>query len=169
MDPVQSNGPPPRRTRQNPVSCRLCRLKKLKCNRQRPCSNCSARGVSCEYFAQNPGSTSTDGTDQRQALPTAAESAGFQARLERLEEAVFSKQKDRPSVPTAMVPAIRGALTTTVMPGFAFNEEHEVTSRWLEGIGTLENPIVRFSTAVKAANAYCADPASNPAASLERM
>ncbi|EAU38550.1 predicted protein [Aspergillus terreus NIH2624] len=143
MDPVQSNGHPPRRTRQNPVSCRLCRLKKLKCNRQRPCSNCSARGVSCEYLARNPGSTSTDGTDHRQALPTAAESAGFQARLERLEEAVFSQQKDRPSVPTAMVPAIRGALTTTVMPGFAFNEEHEVTSRWLEDIGTRENPIFR--------------------------
>ena len=83
-----------------------------------------------------------DGIDQRQALPTAAESAGFQARLERLEKAVFSKQDDRPSAPTAAVPSIRGALATTVIPGLAFYEEHEVTSRWLEGIGTLENPLV---------------------------
>ncbi|GAB1206509.1 hypothetical protein APSETT445_005199 [Aspergillus pseudonomiae] len=142
MDPIQSNGRQARRTRQNPVSCRLCRLKKLKCNRQRPCSNCSARGVGCEYFARNPGSTSTDCTDRREALPAATESAGLQARLERLEEAVFGKQDDRPSVPTAMVPSTCGALTTSVIPGFAFNEEHEVTSRWLEGIGTLENPIL---------------------------
>ncbi|OJJ76875.1 hypothetical protein ASPBRDRAFT_201952 [Aspergillus brasiliensis CBS 101740] len=135
MDPIQSNGHQARRIRQNPVSCRLCRQKKLKCNRQQPCSNCSARGVGCEYFARTLGSTSTDRTDRRQALPAAAESARFQARLERLEEAVFGKQDGGHTVPTA----------TTVLPSFAFNEEHEVTSRLLEGIGTFENPILRAS------------------------
>ncbi|EJP64647.1 Putative Zn(II)2Cys6 transcription factor [Beauveria bassiana ARSEF 2860] len=147
MDSVQSTGHQPRRTRQNPVSCRLCRLKKLKCNRQHPCSNCSTRGVACEYIARIPGPTSTGGTDQRQALPAAAEGAGFQARLERLEEAVFSRHDDTPSVSSATAPSIRRSLATTAIPGFAFNEEHEVTSRWLEGIGTLENPIFRTHVA----------------------
>lgn len=169
MDPIQPDGHQARRTRQNPVSCRLCRLKKLKCNRQQPCSNCSARGVGCEYFGQNPGSMSTDYTDPRQALPATAESTEFQARLTRLEEAVFGKQDDRPSVPTAMIPSTGEALTTTVRPGFDCSEEHEMTSRWLEGIGTLENLIVRLFTTVKTINAYCADPAPNLAASSERM
>ncbi|PLN77659.1 hypothetical protein BDW42DRAFT_202522 [Aspergillus taichungensis] len=142
MDSIQSNSQA-RRTRQNPVSCRLCRLKKLKCNRQQPCSNCSARGVGCEYFGRNAGFTPTDCTEPRQALPAAAESAEFQARLTRLEEAVFGKQDDRPSVPAAIVPSTCEALTTTVGQGFDCNEEHEVTSRWLEGIGTLENLILR--------------------------
>jgi Fungal Zn(2)-Cys(6) binuclear cluster domain len=36
------------RRRQDPVSCALCRKKKWKCNRERPCSNCATRGVVCE-------------------------------------------------------------------------------------------------------------------------
>ncbi len=154
-DPVEPNAHQARRTRQNPVSCRLCRLKKLKCNRQYPCSNCSARGVGCEYFARIPGSSSTDVADQRQALPAAAESAGFQTRLERLEEAVFNKQQDgKPSVSTATEPSNRGTLATTIMPGFAFNEEHETTSRRLEDIGTLGNPAVSLYKDDKTANVY---------------
>jgi hypothetical protein len=38
------------RTRPDPVSCQLCRAKKLKCNRVQPCSNCVARGVSCHFL-----------------------------------------------------------------------------------------------------------------------
>jgi hypothetical protein len=29
------------------VSCQFCRLRKLRCNRQFPCSNCLSRGVAC--------------------------------------------------------------------------------------------------------------------------
>ncbi|PKX89433.1 transcription factor domain-containing protein [Aspergillus novofumigatus IBT 16806] len=35
--------------RQDPVSCESCRRKKLKCNRQRPCSSCVTRRLSCSY------------------------------------------------------------------------------------------------------------------------
>lgn len=34
--------------RQRPVSCRLCRTRKLRCSREAPCSNCVSRGVACE-------------------------------------------------------------------------------------------------------------------------
>jgi hypothetical protein len=47
-DPQLSGQTVPRkRRRQNPISCRFCREKKLKCDRQSPCSNCSFRGLSC--------------------------------------------------------------------------------------------------------------------------
>ncbi|KAL1979611.1 hypothetical protein VTN96DRAFT_5451 [Rasamsonia emersonii] len=35
--------------RQDPVSCQTCRTKKLKCDRQQPCSNCKTRRVPCVY------------------------------------------------------------------------------------------------------------------------
>jgi hypothetical protein len=37
-----------RATRQQPISCRSCRSRKLRCDRVFPCSNCAARGVACE-------------------------------------------------------------------------------------------------------------------------
>jgi hypothetical protein len=37
-----------RATRQQPVSCRSCRSRKLRCNREFPCSNCVSRSVTCE-------------------------------------------------------------------------------------------------------------------------
>lgn len=43
-----------RPSRQDPVSCQRCRAKKLKCDRNRPCSNCSTRSVPCEYYGTGP-------------------------------------------------------------------------------------------------------------------
>lgn len=139
MDQIQPNSQA-RRSRQNPVSCQLCRLKKLKCNRQQPCSNCSARGVGCQFATQNLTQTTTD--SNRQACP-AAENAGFQARLERLEDAVFGKHDSKHSAFTTIVPSPHGP-STPVIPSFTFNENegHEAASKWLEGIGTFENSTV---------------------------
>lgn len=39
-----------RRVRPDPVSCQSCRSKKLKCNRVHPCSNCTARGITCNFL-----------------------------------------------------------------------------------------------------------------------
>ncbi|KAL7895110.1 hypothetical protein HDV63DRAFT_406650 [Trichoderma sp. SZMC 28014] len=33
--------------RRRPPACSLCRIRKLRCNRQLPCSNCSIRGIPC--------------------------------------------------------------------------------------------------------------------------
>lgn len=69
---------PAKRPRQDPVSCQLCRSKKLRCSRQHPCSNCSARGVTCTYAADPPP----------QPRSTQVEDPTVNARLRRLEEAV---------------------------------------------------------------------------------
>ena len=34
--------------RQQPVSCRFCRARKLRCSREIPCSNCLSRGIPCD-------------------------------------------------------------------------------------------------------------------------
>ncbi|KAF5597533.1 zinc finger transcription factor YRR1 [Fusarium pseudocircinatum] len=41
-----------RQPRQRPVSCNFCRVRKLRCSREFPCSNCTSRGVQCQ--AQDP-------------------------------------------------------------------------------------------------------------------
>ncbi|KAL4866257.1 hypothetical protein BDV12DRAFT_187551 [Aspergillus spectabilis] len=40
-----------RTPRQDPVSCESCRKKKLKCDRQRPCSSCVTRRLTCTFRA----------------------------------------------------------------------------------------------------------------------
>ncbi|KIW69703.1 hypothetical protein PV04_05565 [Phialophora macrospora] len=73
---------PLKRPRQDPVSCQFCRSKKLKCNRQNPCSNCSSRGLPCDgNFASHA-----------RRHPEAAGDAGelsVLARLKRLEDIVL--------------------------------------------------------------------------------
>ena len=51
-----------RNHRQRPVSCRFCRSRKLRCNRESPCSNCVSRGVTCELentVLPTPGTASS--------------------------------------------------------------------------------------------------------------
>ena len=48
------------RRRQDPVSCSLCRSKKLKCSREQPCSNCTSRGVTCDFSPARPSSLQVD-------------------------------------------------------------------------------------------------------------
>lgn len=38
-----------RAPRQRPISCKLCRQRKLRCSRVFPCSNCLCRGVECQH------------------------------------------------------------------------------------------------------------------------
>jgi hypothetical protein len=50
---IQVNGRHGRASRQQPpVSCHFCRVRKLRCNRGQPCSNCLLRDIPC----QNPSS-----------------------------------------------------------------------------------------------------------------
>ncbi|KAI0539224.1 hypothetical protein GGR58DRAFT_512452 [Xylaria digitata] len=52
--------PPPNRRRDKPqLSCNLCRRRKLRCDRNHPCSTCEKRGIgsSCTYVASNAPST----------------------------------------------------------------------------------------------------------------
>lgn len=124
------------RRRQDPVSCQLCRSKKLKCDRQCPCSNCSARGVVCQRANRQ---TDEPNRESKQALPV--DNAGILSRLEKLENAVFGAN-DRPrSLPSTHFPS-----SSEVIPDQgtnAVNEEHRTASKWLEGVATREDSIVR--------------------------
>ena len=76
--------------RQDPISCSLCRKKKLRCNRQCPCSNCSARNVPCERDGQilvAPPQQDESGPDKGNAVMD---------RLRRLEELVIRMSEQLP-------------------------------------------------------------------------
>jgi Fungal Zn(2)-Cys(6) binuclear cluster domain. len=75
-----------RYSRSRPVSCHFCRSRKLKCNRQFPCSNCTSRGKTCQLYPTT-------------ALPTSPQlpidglpdnHTDVLARLRRLEEIVIT-------------------------------------------------------------------------------
>lgn len=76
-----------RSSRSRPVSCHFCRSRKLKCNRQFPCSNCTSRGKTCQLYPTTALSASpqyhTDG------LP-GNDHTDVLARLRRLEDIVIT-------------------------------------------------------------------------------
>lgn len=75
---------------ERPVSCRFCRVRKLRCSRESPCSNCVSRGIVCELPVRNP---------VRSTTPTAVTPAGTSSptqldlleRIRKLEELVKSQ------------------------------------------------------------------------------
>lgn len=72
---------PTRKGRPEPVSCQLCRSKKLRCNRAEPCSNCESRNVPC-HFLVPPRS-------QRGRAPEKHQDTEIIARIKRLESIVL--------------------------------------------------------------------------------
>ncbi|KAK1148448.1 hypothetical protein N8T08_009451 [Aspergillus melleus] len=76
-------------SRQRPVSCQFCRARKLKCNRQLPCGNCTSRGISCHLYSQPPTDESVTDLD-------------ILERLRRLEELVF-RSHGQTATPTSPV------------------------------------------------------------------
>ncbi|KIY02593.1 uncharacterized protein Z520_01058 [Fonsecaea multimorphosa CBS 102226] len=77
---------PLKRPRQDPISCQFCRSKKLKCNRQQPCSNCASRGLVCDgklapYGRRAPASAVDEDASDQSVL----------ARLKRLEDIVIGR------------------------------------------------------------------------------
>ncbi|KAK0649240.1 hypothetical protein B0T16DRAFT_127478 [Cercophora newfieldiana] len=73
---------PARRARQPQISCDFCRSRKLRCGPERPCPHCLARDQPCE------------GGSASRAAPTDANLTEILQRLRRLEQAVFSVNKD---------------------------------------------------------------------------
>ncbi|KAF2093561.1 hypothetical protein NA57DRAFT_61267 [Rhizodiscina lignyota] len=69
------------RTGPDPVSCQSCRSKKLKCNRVQPCSNCAARGVTCNFVVPPQKHTETTSTIRH--------NEELLERIERLESIVL--------------------------------------------------------------------------------
>jgi hypothetical protein len=57
---------PKKHPRQDPVSCQTCRKRKLKCDRNRPCSGCSTRNVECVYGSETIATPATTGSPARE-------------------------------------------------------------------------------------------------------
>jgi hypothetical protein len=103
--------------RKRPVSCHFCRSRKLRCDRQSPCTNCQTRGVQCTLYPTN--SVELPGTrPNAQILAPNGSNAELTARLLRLEEIVL-KHSDpviTHRAPPAHRPWQNSALTTFIPP-----------------------------------------------------
>lgn len=73
--------------RQTPVSCKNCRAKKLKCDRNAPCFNCSSRGIHCSY---GDGVGPRGITHLNETQFEAATQDLVAARLDRVEQLLLS-------------------------------------------------------------------------------
>lgn len=120
------------RRRQDPVSCRLCRVKKLKCNRQNPCSNCVARNASCEY---EPNLATSTARIQQDVEPS---NAAILSRLHRLEEMIMRMSQHLPTPPDALSPPDPDSEFTGTAMLTPVEESHQIESQDLNQIGTLE-------------------------------
>lgn len=76
-----------------PVSCLLCRTRKVKCDRQQPCERCIKSGEAnfCEYApraARKPRGTEPRTLPEARSKPETASRPVLQVRLQKLEEMV---------------------------------------------------------------------------------
>ncbi|EEP76425.1 predicted protein [Uncinocarpus reesii 1704] len=97
---------------------------KLKCNRERPCSNCANRGVLCERaYSVNPqGRSSSSGHNHEEIL----------SRIERLEKLVGRSG----GLGTNGLPDKEISVQCPVADARSHIIEEEGDTRWLEGVGT---------------------------------
>ena len=99
-----------RAPRQRTVSCRFCRSRKLRCNRESPCSNCVSRGVTCELEnAVRPPSVTASASE--------SELLERVRKLERLVESqkVCQNETVKPHHPSPSTP-LRQMHSSTVSP-----------------------------------------------------
>ncbi|KAF4980072.1 hypothetical protein FZEAL_3853 [Fusarium zealandicum] len=86
-----------RQPRQRPISCHFCRVRKLRCSRDFPCTNCLGRGLQCQTQdppravapARRPAAKRTTGGG---STSTERES-DILSRLERLESLLAERNK----------------------------------------------------------------------------
>lgn len=93
-----------RQPRQRPVSCHFCRVRKLRCSRDFPCSNCTSRGVSCREPQDPPRASAPAPRPITKKTATGASAgekkekeADILSRLERLE-ALLAQQNKQPAI-----------------------------------------------------------------------
>ena len=131
------------RPRQEPVSCQSCRAKKLRCNRQQPCSNCLARGVTCLSQSRLAGRN-------EQSHPSGDnDSAAILSRLKRLEDLILglngtqipSPQSDAPRS-QSVTPSVRSRIDESSKTDAEFLEDVGTRTDFLVGSLSLINTIV---------------------------
>ncbi|EGP86337.1 uncharacterized protein MYCGRDRAFT_43643 [Zymoseptoria tritici IPO323] len=106
MPPLRTDRDKPR---QDPVSCQVCRQKKLKCDRKLPCSNCRSRKVTCEYQnREGDRQVTVDNGEDDGRDDLRAENRAMRARLDRLEQVVFQTSAQ------TITPLLNGTPTATL-------------------------------------------------------
>lgn len=93
-----------------PVSCHFCRDRKLRCSRVFPCTNCTARGVSCPPVQRAVSRKSSPPGIHPEVL----------RRLERLEALLPLQTNGSPPI---------SAATTIVAPSSTANSQHRLPPR----------------------------------------
>ncbi|KAM5360633.1 hypothetical protein ACJZ2D_013593 [Fusarium nematophilum] len=104
-----------RRPRQNlrrsprVTSCQLCRDRKLRCNRQFPCSNCTARRVSCQAPSAVGRQAAAAASATEKTLPSSTPQVSQGELLKRLEslEALVAAQTRDPEAECTPRPDLR--------------------------------------------------------------
>lgn len=110
--------------RQDPVSCQSCRKKKLRCDRQQPCSNYQSRRIACSYTAP---STHQLG----HSTPTASMTTATGPRLPsdtivRLPEDVREQEKAAYRLENIMMtPRV-----SNILPSYGGNQSFTGTSKY---------------------------------------
>ena len=128
------------RLRPDPVSCQSCRLKKLKCSRAQPCSNCATRDIPCNFLV--PPRKQIDTTSTAQSISIILD------RLERLESIVLkqtiSTHHHANDVPNdSRIPnekSVHPVPTSVVISKNHQNRDQD--SRLLENVGIRDNVLV---------------------------
>ncbi|KIW97665.1 uncharacterized protein Z519_01249 [Cladophialophora bantiana CBS 173.52] len=108
-----------------PLSCAPCRHRKLKCNRQSPCDNCTKRGdtASCTYAA--PAARKKGSQTQNAANATPDD---MQNRIDRLEGLVLSLMTNGSQAvgPTAAAQALSAGSSTMESGSLGPNLDNEL-------------------------------------------
>jgi hypothetical protein len=55
-------------SRQRPISCKFCRVRKLRCSRESPCSSCVSRGIPCTLDQPEPQSPSSTNSPDSEVI-----------------------------------------------------------------------------------------------------
>lgn len=126
------------RIRPDPVSCQSCRSRNLKCSRVQPCSNCTARGITCKFVVRPQGQTDNTILFHRHAE--------ILKRIDRLESIVLKKtgsaepcsSDDRDF--TGQQPPYANSESTFV---YNVHRQPDQDSRLLESVGTRDDSLVR--------------------------
>ncbi|KAL4897040.1 hypothetical protein BDV59DRAFT_169655 [Aspergillus ambiguus] len=133
-----------------PLSCNLCRRKKLRCDRNSPCSNCTQRDVECLYAGQDApieGSEilSASGKGETAAFSPAAMSQSGREQANRLDQtgkrrSRDSTMKENQTVLLSQSPALRGSTMFNSVNG----ETPENLKTAVTPFGTQMPPDIRF-------------------------
>lgn len=120
------------RVRPDPVSCESCRSKKLKCNRVQPCSNCSARGITCRFLVK-----------PQKAQSVVVSNEYLLNQLEKLEKTVISLEQqlrgdnESPNFPSTTSHHVRSGHSVLHEP-----DQVDSPDMSLENIGVRDDELV---------------------------